>query len=85
MTAVTLGQQGSQTVGLGSSLCRAECFFLILLTFVRKSNGSHERTTGFCTGWYGFESQALPNFFNFNITTENRDTAPLLSLTSFDT
>ena len=48
MTAVELGQQGSQAVGPGSSLCRAKYFYN--LAFVRNFNGSHGtvgRTTGF--------------------------------------
>ena len=36
MTAVGLGQQDSQAVGQGSSLCRPK-YFMILLTFVRIS------------------------------------------------
>ena len=63
---------------------------MILLTFVKNSNGSHGtvgRTTGFGNGRYKFESQPLPTVFNLSITTENRDTAPLplLCMISFDT
>ena len=74
-----VGQQGSEPVGPGSSLCRA-IYFYVSLTFVRNSNGSRGtvgRTTGFWSARYGFESQPSPTFLTI-ITTENRDTPPLL-------
>ena len=49
MTAVGLGQQGSQAACSGSSLCRAK-YFYDFTDIVRNSNGSHGtvgRTTGF--------------------------------------
>ena len=54
--------------------------FMISLTFVRNSNGSHGtvgRTTGFWSGRYGFESQPSHTFLI--IGTENHDTPSLLS------
>ena len=39
MTAVGLGQQGSQVVGPGSSICRGK--YLYALTFVRNYGGYH--------------------------------------------
>ena len=87
MTAVGLGQQGSQAQGPGSNICRAINFLMILLTFARNSNCSHGtvgRTTGFWSARYGFESQPLPPLFNFINTTENRDT-PLFCMKIFDT
>ena len=81
MTAVGLGQQGSQALGPGSNICRGINFFMILLTFARNSNCSHGtvgRTTGFRSARYGFESQPLPPLFNFINTTENPDTPPIL-------
>ena len=51
--------------------------FMISLTFVRSSNGSHGtvgRTTVVWSGRYGFESQPSPTFLI--ITTENLDTPP---------
>ena len=128
MTAVGIGQLGSQAISPGSSPCRAKyiydftdicqkfhsdgshctvgrtilfcsgtsgfkslsCqmfFFMISLTFVSNSNGSHgsvSKTTGFWCVRYGFESQPLPTFFNISITTENRDTTPLLCMKRFD-
>ena len=59
---------------------------MISLTFVRISNCSHGivgRTTGFRSRNYGVESQALPTFFNFINTTENRDN-PFLCMRSFE-
>ena len=53
--------------------------FMISLTFVRNSNGSHGtvgRTTRFWSGRYGFESQPSPTFLI--ITTENLATHSLL-------
>ena len=80
MTAVGLGQQGSEATGPGSSLSCAKCFYDVIDICQKfHSNGSHgtmSGTTGFRSGRYGFESQALTTLFNLIITTENRDTAP---------
>ena len=59
--------------------------FMISLTFVRSSNGSHGtvgRTTLVWSGRYGFESQPSPTFLI--ITTENLDTPSLLPLLSLN-
>ena len=80
MTAVALGQKGSQAVGPDSSLCRAKYLYDFADICQKFSfNGSHGpmgRTREFWSGGYEFESQLLPTFFNLNIKTEKCDTAP---------
>ena len=81
-----VGQQVSEAVGPGSSLCRV-IYFSTSLTFVRISNCSHGtlgRRTGFRNGGYRFDSQPLPIFFNFFNMTGNRDTHPFLCKRSFE-
>ena len=63
--------------------------FMIPLTFVRNSNGSHGivgRTTWVWSGRSGFENQPLPTFLKLIIQMENHDIAPLLvCMKRFDT
>ena len=76
MTAVGLGQQGSQAVGLGFESLPCQNFFTIYPLHFSIPEIS-DTVRGYPTKFFGATRQKN--------STENRQPPPLLSLTFFDT